>query len=77
MEKNKIKTKTLLYYELESRLVVGIYSDILRVLGFDLGLSGNIKQIIIKCFVRQVFNFEGGGVAHKNVESCCCKSRPN
>jgi hypothetical protein len=60
-KKKQIKKKTLLYYELESRLVVGIYNDILRVLGLDLGLSGNIKLIIIKCFVRQDFNFEGGG----------------
>jgi len=57
--------------------VVGIYSDLLRVLGLDLDLSGSIKQIIIKCFVRQVINFEGGGVAHNNVKSCCCKNRPN
>jgi hypothetical protein len=67
MEKKQIRKKTLLYYELESRLVVGIYSDLLRVFGLDLGLSGNIKLIIIKCFVRQVFNFDGEGVAHNNV----------
>jgi hypothetical protein len=60
-KKKQIKKKTLLYYELESRLVVGIYSDLLRVLGLDLGSSGSIKLIIIKCFVRQVLNFEGGG----------------
>jgi hypothetical protein len=47
--------------------VVGIYSDFLKVLGLDLGSSGSIK-IIIKCFVRQVLNFEGevggGGGLH-------------
>jgi hypothetical protein len=48
--------------------MVGIYNDLLRVLGLDLSLSGSIKLIIIKCFVRQVLNFEGRGVAHNNVE---------
>jgi hypothetical protein len=42
--------------------MVGIYNDLLRVLGLDLGLSGSIKQIIIKCFVKQVINFGGGGL---------------
>jgi hypothetical protein len=52
--------------------VVGIYSYLLR----ELGSSGSIKMIIIKCFVRQVLNFERGGVVLYNVESCCCKNRP-
>jgi len=47
---------------LESRLVVGIYSDLVKVLSLDLGsLSDSINLIVIKCFVKQVLNFEGGG----------------